>query len=166
VNLENDLDVGVSAHGGTIINDVSFRGTKGPAPLVIGSELGGLSSLGGVASLSFVLFLAADRNVAFFKLYYIAGGLMMAAYLGLGSMYLHASRRVADITAGLVVLISALGIILILATPIDSAKLDASNVEAGQNLIGGVAVVPIILLNTFGAVAVIGGAIPDTTQPS
>src|SRR5205085_2716367 len=30
VNLENDLDVGVSAHGGTIINDVSFRGTKGP----------------------------------------------------------------------------------------------------------------------------------------
>src|SRR5205085_4917067 len=51
VNLENDLGVGVSAHGGTIINDVSFRGTKGPAPLVIGSELGGLSSLGGVASL-------------------------------------------------------------------------------------------------------------------
>lgn len=51
VNLENDLDLGVSAHGGTIINDVSFRGTKGPAPLVLGSELGGLSSLGGVASL-------------------------------------------------------------------------------------------------------------------
>lgn len=51
VNLENDLELGVSAHGGTIVNDVSFRGTKGPAPLVIGSELGGLSSLGGIASL-------------------------------------------------------------------------------------------------------------------
>ena len=51
VNLENDTDFGVSAHGGTVINDVSFRGTKGPAPLVIGSELGGLNSLGGVASL-------------------------------------------------------------------------------------------------------------------
>ena len=51
VNLESDLDVGVSAHGGTILNDVSFRGAKGDAPLVIGSELGGLSSLGGVTSL-------------------------------------------------------------------------------------------------------------------
>jgi general secretion pathway protein D len=35
-----------------VINDVSFRGTKGPAPLVLGSELGGLSSLGGVAGLA------------------------------------------------------------------------------------------------------------------
>ncbi|MGE5049024.1 MAG: type II secretion system secretin GspD, partial [Deltaproteobacteria bacterium] len=51
VNLENDLDIGVSAHGGTVLNDVSFRGTKGDAPLVIGSELGGLSSLGGVSAL-------------------------------------------------------------------------------------------------------------------
>jgi general secretion pathway protein D len=51
VNLESDLDFGVSAHGGTILNDVSFRGARGDAPLVIGSELGGLSSLGGVASL-------------------------------------------------------------------------------------------------------------------
>src|SRR5947208_16550706 len=51
VNLESDLDIGVSAHGGTILNDVSFRGAKGDAPLVVGSELGGLSSLGGVTSL-------------------------------------------------------------------------------------------------------------------
>jgi general secretion pathway protein D len=52
VNLDNTLDVGVSAHGGTVIDNVSFRGTKGPAPLVLGSELGGLSSLGGVTSLA------------------------------------------------------------------------------------------------------------------
>ena len=52
VNLENNLDVGVSAHGGTILNDVSFRGAKGDAPLVVGSELGGLSSVGGVSTLT------------------------------------------------------------------------------------------------------------------
>ena len=52
VNLENSLDVGVSAHGGTIIDNVSFRGAKGSSPLVLGSELGGLSSLGGVAGLA------------------------------------------------------------------------------------------------------------------
>ena len=51
VNLDNELDLGVSAHGGTVINDVSFQGAKGQAPLVVGSELGGLNSLGGVASL-------------------------------------------------------------------------------------------------------------------
>ncbi len=51
VNLENDLDVGVSAHGGTILSDVSFRGARGDAPLVVGSELGGLNSIGGVATL-------------------------------------------------------------------------------------------------------------------
>src|SRR5205814_1828623 len=44
VNLDNETDLGVSAHGGTVIDNVSFRGTKGPAPLVLGSELGGLGS--------------------------------------------------------------------------------------------------------------------------
>jgi general secretion pathway protein D len=52
VNLQSDTNLGVSAHGGTVLNNVSFRGTKGDAPVVVGSELGGLSSLGGVASLA------------------------------------------------------------------------------------------------------------------
>jgi general secretion pathway protein D len=52
VNLENDVNLGVSAHGGTVLNNVSFRGVKGDAPVVVGSELGGLNSLGGVASLA------------------------------------------------------------------------------------------------------------------
>ncbi len=51
VNLENDLNLGVSMHGGTIFNDVSFRGANGDAPLVVGSELGGVNSIGGLASL-------------------------------------------------------------------------------------------------------------------
>jgi general secretion pathway protein D len=51
VNLENETDLGVSAHGGSVINNVNFRGAQGPAPFVVGSELGGLNSLGGVASL-------------------------------------------------------------------------------------------------------------------
>ena len=52
VNLDSDSSLGASVHGGTVIDNVSFRGNKGPAPLVIGSELGGLSSLGGVSSLA------------------------------------------------------------------------------------------------------------------
>jgi general secretion pathway protein D len=51
VNLDNSTDIGVSAHGGTILSNVSFRGAKGDAPLVIGSELGTLNSIGGITSL-------------------------------------------------------------------------------------------------------------------
>jgi len=51
VNLDNQLDIGVSAHAGTIISDVSFKGAHGDAPVVVGSELGSLNSIGGIQSL-------------------------------------------------------------------------------------------------------------------
>src|SRR6267142_2550684 len=51
VDLESDLNIGVSAHGGTVIKNVNFGGAQGDAPVVIGSEMGGLNSLGGLASL-------------------------------------------------------------------------------------------------------------------
>src|SRR5207248_8327686 len=51
VDLESDLNLGVSMHGGTIVKNVNFGGTQGDAPLVVGSEMGGLNSLGGLASL-------------------------------------------------------------------------------------------------------------------
>ena len=52
VSLQDQLRIGVSAHAGTVINDVTFRNASGPAPLVFGSELGGLNSLAGVAGLA------------------------------------------------------------------------------------------------------------------
>jgi general secretion pathway protein D len=51
VDLESDLNVGVSMHGGTIVKDINFGGARGDAPVVVGSEMGGLNSLGGLASL-------------------------------------------------------------------------------------------------------------------
>jgi general secretion pathway protein D len=51
VNLQSENDIGVSAHAGTLIDNLNFRGAQGSAPLVLGSELGGLSSLGGVSAL-------------------------------------------------------------------------------------------------------------------
>jgi hypothetical protein len=116
-------------------------------------------ALGALAGLAFVLFLLADRSVFFFKLYYITGALLMAAYLGLGSIYLHAPRRAADITAGILVALSIIGIVMILATSVHQAVLHGSNIEAGTQLISGPAVIFIAVLNTFGAVAVIGGAL-------
>jgi general secretion pathway protein D len=51
VNLEDDTDLGVSLHGGTQSN-VSFGNTTGTGTAVLGTALGGLSSLGGVSSLA------------------------------------------------------------------------------------------------------------------
>ena len=52
VSLQDQTKLGASAHAGTVINDVNFRNASGPAPLVFGSELGGLNSLTGVAGLA------------------------------------------------------------------------------------------------------------------
>jgi len=51
VNLQDDTEFGFSEHVGAVIPNVNFRGSSGAAPIVVGSELGGLNSLGGVASL-------------------------------------------------------------------------------------------------------------------
>jgi hypothetical protein len=116
-------------------------------------------SMGGLAALFFVLFLDNGRNEAFFRLYYIFGGLLMAAYLGLGSIYLLAPRRLANLAATIVMLLSVAGIVLLLTAHVDHAVLRGSNVEAGSNAVSGASVAFIVVLNTFGAVAVIGGAL-------
>src|SRR5579884_3003758 len=115
-------------------------------------------ALGGLAALSYLLFLVDARSPLFFRLYYISGGLLMAAYLGLGEVYLLASRRIAHWTAAVVVAASVIGLILVLTAHVSSAALHGSNILAGTKIIEGPAVVFVAVLNTFGAVAVIGGA--------
>lgn len=114
--------------------------------------------MGALAGLAFVLFLVDGRSELFFRVYYVFGALLMAGYLGLGEVYLLASRRVADAVALGVLLLSVVGLSFISLAPVDSAALQGPNVEAGTNAISGPAIVFIALLNTFGAVAVIGGA--------
>jgi hypothetical protein len=114
--------------------------------------------MGCMAGLTFVLFLADGRSVFFFRAYYIFGALLMAAYLGLGEVYLLASRRAADITALIVVMFSVVGLSFISIAPVDASFLQGSNVEGGTQAISGPAIAFIAVLNTFGAAAVIGGA--------
>jgi general secretion pathway protein D len=51
VNLEDDMDLGASLHAGTQ-KDFTFANTTGSGTAVLGTALGGLSSLGGVSSLA------------------------------------------------------------------------------------------------------------------
>ena len=52
VNLKDGTDLGLSGHAGTVVDNLNFRGASGSAPVVFGSELGGLNSIGGIASLA------------------------------------------------------------------------------------------------------------------
>lgn len=58
-----------------------------------------------------------------YRLYYAFGALMVAAWLGAGSVFLVASRRVAWAFLTLVALLSAVGGVLIFTHPIDAALL-------------------------------------------
>jgi general secretion pathway protein D len=51
VNVEDDTELGASLHGGALKN-FNVANASGPGIGVLGSELGGLSSLGGVSSLA------------------------------------------------------------------------------------------------------------------
>ncbi|HZT96225.1 MAG TPA: hypothetical protein VFB34_05245 [Chloroflexota bacterium] len=118
--------------------------------------------LGFLAGAFYVLFLAFGDNSVLFRLYYICGALLMAAYLGLGSIYLLAPRRVADLTAAALVVLSLIGIILLLMAGIDHGKLvhAAHVVGPGTSALkpGGWKAM-VAILNIFGSLAVVGGAI-------
>lgn len=117
--------------------------------------------LGCLAALFYLLFLAFAHNDVLFKLYYICGALLMAAYLGLGSVYLHAPRAAANWTAGILIAGSVMGIVLLMAANVDQIRLDAAaaTVGPGTNAIAsGPWKTLVAILNSFGALAVMGGA--------
>ncbi len=122
----------------------------------------------------FALLAAAAASFAFlgfegggsellFRLYYIGGALLAAAYLGMGSLYLILSRRHADLVLAALAVASALTVALILVTPIDHAQLFAAR-HTGTPGTGvfrwsAPALILFILHNIFGAVTVVAVAL-------
>lgn len=119
-------------------------------------------TLGLMAALFYLLFLVLGHNALLFKLYYISGGLLMAAYLGLGSIYLLAPRKYANGTAVLLLALSIVGIVALLGASTDAPRLTHAShmVGPGTNAIRPGPWKPMVaILNIFGSLAVIGGAI-------
>ncbi len=143
------------AFGGTVLAQWTRR--RRPQQLVWGVAL----LMAAAASFAFVGFLS-DGSELLFRLYYVFGGLLMAAYLGMGSLYIALDKRVADLVLAALVIVSALGVALILVAPINAATLHAvqHTSGAGSNVLKpGLWLLPLILLNIFGAAAVIGVAL-------
>jgi glucan phosphoethanolaminetransferase (alkaline phosphatase superfamily) len=94
-------------------------------------------------------------NEVVYRLWYLIGAIFVAAYLGLGTIYLLVKRRVAHIVMAVLVVASLYATIRVFAADIDIGGL--------THLTGSAMPADIRLLtpffNTFGTVALVGGAV-------
>lgn len=111
-----------------------------------------------------------DWSPLTYRVYYAAGALMVAAWLGVGSLFLVASRRVATTALVAVALMSAIGVAAIMTYPInpsDLARTDSLGFVDSE-LVKVFPLVPVRLLvivsNIFGTLAFVGGALYSVYQ--
>lgn len=118
-------------------------------------------------SLAFALFtLGAAAEVAgdlvgwsatLARLYYVSGAVLTVGYLGLGSLQLLLGRRFERWFPGVMLILGALGFAFVFTTPVDPGKLD----RGWQALVvkGSATLLFTILINSFGTLIVVGGAL-------
>ena len=96
-----------------------------------------------------------------YRAYYIAGALLIPAWLGLGTLYLVASRRIANNAFGIVAILSVIGIALIATWEIDPTRLRATPDQFVPLKIYPFFPIQLLLitLNIFGTIAFVGGAL-------
>lgn len=109
----------------------------------------------------------SDLGVLFFRIYYILGGALIAAWLGLGSIALVTSARFTRICLVVLCVLSALAVLLIAFATVDRGQLSQIAGTPGTGILQpavGPWLITIIILNTLGAVAVAGVAIYSAWQ--
>ncbi len=117
-----------------------------------------------VATLAYVLMVAvgptSGAGIVFFRVYYILGGALVPAWLGLGSIALVAGKQVTRICfIGLCVL-SVLAAVLIAMAGVNMSTLAHVAGTPGTGILQpGLWLITIIILNTLGVLAVVGVAI-------
>lgn len=121
-------------------------------------------SMAFLATLAYVLMIVVQPTsavgVLFFRIYYILGGALMPAWLGLGSIALVTNARVTRICLVILCVLSVLAAVLISISNVDLHQLSQVAGTAGTGILQNGAWLPtIITLNSFGALAVAGVAI-------
>lgn len=128
---------------------------------------GGMA-LYGIASLLQGIWQLGGTAEVVFRLWYLTGGMLVAAYLGAGTVYLHAPRPVAHGVFAALLALTVLGTIMAFLTPFregtDLTHLHAqamasidpqSGIRYFPPLVGGLTA----FLNTMGSLFLIGGAV-------
>jgi hypothetical protein len=114
-----------------------------------------------VATLAYLAMIAVQptsgAGILFFRIYYILGGALTPAWLGMGSVALVFSARTTRICLGILSLISLIAITFILDAGINLAQIRQVVGTPGTGVLQtGPWLVPLILLNTLGVVALAG----------
>jgi len=94
-------------------------------------------------------------NETIYRLWYLFGAIFVAAYLGMGTLYLLARRRVAHIIMAILLVASFYAILRVFTASIDLSTL---YYLSGRAMPQGVRLMT-PFFNTFGTVALVGGAI-------
>ncbi len=122
---------------------------------------------GFLASVAYLLAVQGG-GAFFFKVYYLFGALMVAAYLGLGSVHLVAPGRVARWCTVLVLALTVAGAAGILMAPVDGEALRAlaGTLDSGKGVLGrkGLWLGQLIIMNLFGTVGVVLPALYSAFQ--
>ncbi len=93
------------------------------------------------------------------RIYYLAGAILNVGFLGLGTVYLIFSRRIANVSLVIMLVLSAISFFVLFTVPVEHAMLAQ---EAGWKAVTGVSTAPrwlAAVTNTLGTVLVVGGAL-------
>jgi hypothetical protein len=101
-------------------------------------------------------------NSLIFRLWYLLGAILVAAWLGQGTVYLLAKRSWANATMVLLVLGSLYGLVRVFGAELDPSLLTTS-LHTGSELSGHAIITPGVraltpIFNLYGTVALVGGA--------
>ncbi len=96
-------------------------------------------------------------NLAVYQAWYIFGAFFVAAYLGIGTVYLLAPRRIANVVMALLLALSAVAVVLVLTANVDMGQAVVSGRLTGKGMPNYVRLLTPIF-NIFGTVALAGGA--------
>jgi hypothetical protein len=117
----------------------------------------------GLGTLSEVI-LSLTFNAFVLKIWYLTGAMLTAAWLGMGSVHLLIRKgNVAKILTWVLAVVSVLALVLIISAPANSAAYDVTHPASGQykDILtrNGLTILLTILLNIYGTLTLVGGAI-------
>jgi hypothetical protein len=125
-------------------------------------ELAWAASFGcyALASLALALGVAGGWNGFVFRLFYAAGAVATVPILATGTIYLHFGRRVGDVVAGVTVILVAVGVGVVMASPFTHAlHIGANGIPQGSKLFGAGPRIFAAVGSGVGATAVIAGSV-------
>lgn len=95
-----------------------------------------------------------------FRIYYLAGGVLAVAFLGLGAIWLHARRDIALVMTGAILATAATAAVGVLGAGVDAAHLAEGGLRPPPNeALTGHAFLYAIALNTVGTLALLAGIV-------